>query len=81
MAGEEASVLAFTDGETIIPMIPSQDHKRAYDGDKGPNTGGMGTYAPAPVIKEDLMKQIQTKILEPTIKAMKQEGYEYKGCL
>ena len=81
MAGEEASVLAFTDGETIIPMIPSQDHKRAYDGDKGPNTGGMGTYAPAPVITEDLMKQVQTKILEPTIKAMKQEGYEYKGCL
>ena len=71
MAGEEASVLAFTDGETIIPMIPSQDHKRAYDGDKGPNTGGMGTYAPAPVITEDLMKQVQTKILEPTIKAMK----------
>ena len=67
--------------ETIIPMIPSQDHKRAYDGDKGPNTGGMGTYAPAPVITEDLMKQVQTKILEPTIKAMKQEGYEYKGCL
>ena len=61
MAGEEASVLAFTDGETIIPMIPSQDHKRAYDGDKGPNTGGMGTYAPAPVITEDLMKQVQTK--------------------
>ena len=81
MAGEEASVLAFTDGKTIIPMIPSQDHKRAYDGDKGPNTGGMGTYAPAPVITEDLMKQVQTKILEPTIKAMKQEGYEYKGCL
>ena len=81
MAGEEASVLAFTDGETIIPMIQSQDHKRAYDGDKGPNTGGMGTYAPDPVITEDLMKQVQTKILEPTIKAMKQEGYEYKGCL
>ena len=81
MAGEEASVLAFTDGETIIPMIPSQDHKRAYDGDKGPNTGGMGTYAPAPVITADLMPRVQKEILEPTIKAMKQEGHEYKGCL
>ena len=81
MAGEEASILAFTDGETIIPMIPSQDHKRAYDGDKGPNTGGMGTYAPAPVITADLMPRVQKEILEPTIKAMKQEGHEYKGCL
>lgn len=81
MVGEEASVLAFTDGDTIIPMIPSQDHKRAYDGDKGPNTGGMGTYAPAPVITAELMQKVQTEILEPTIKAMKAEGHEYKGCL
>lgn len=81
MAGEEASVLAFTDGTTIIPMIPSQDHKRAQDGDKGPNTGGMGTYAPAPVITEELMEQVQREILEPTIAAMKAEGHEYKGCL
>ena len=81
MVGEEASVLAFTDGETIVPMIPSQDHKRAYDGDKGPNTGGMGTYAPAPVITDELMKQVKAEILEPTIKAMKKEGYVYKGCL
>ena len=81
MVGEEASVLAFTDGETIIPMIPSQDHKRALEGDLGPNTGGMGTYAPAPVITEDLMGQIQKEILQPTIEAMKKEGHEYKGCL
>lgn len=81
MAGEEASVLAFTDGKTIIPMIPSQDHKRAHDGDKGPNTGGMGTYAPAPVITEDLMKTIKSTILEPTIQAMAKEGHPYKGCL
>ena len=81
MAGEEASVLAFTDGKTIIPMIPSQDHKRAHDGDKGPNTGGMGTYAPAPVVSEDLMETIKSTILEPTIQAMAKEGHPYKGCL
>ena len=81
MAGEEASVLAFTDGKTIIPMIPSQDHKRAHDGDKGPNTGGMGTYAPAPVVTEDLMETIKSTILEPTIQAMAKEGHPYKGCL
>lgn len=81
MAGEEASVLAFTDGKTIIPMIPSQDHKRAHDGDKGPNTGGMGTYAPAPVVTEDLMETIKSTILEPTIQAVAKEGHPYKGCL
>ena len=81
MAGEEASVLAFTDGKTIIPMIPSQDHKRAHDGDEGPNTGGMGTYAPAPVVTEDLMETIKSTILEPTIQAMAKEGHPYKGCL
>lgn len=81
MEGEEASVLAFTDGKTIIPMVPSQDHKRAYDGDKGPNTGGMGTYAPAPVITPQLMAQVKQEILEPTIAAMQKEGKTYKGCL
>lgn len=81
MDGEEASVLAFTDGKTIVPMIPSQDHKRALDGDKGPNTGGMGTYAPAPVITPELMQRVQKEILEPTIAAMRAEGKEYKGCL
>lgn len=81
MDGEEASVLAFTDGKTIVPMIPSQDHKRAFDGDKGPNTGGMGTYAPAPVITPELMQRVQKEILEPTIAAMRSEGKEYKGCL
>ena len=81
MEGEEASVLAFTDGKTIVPMIPSQDHKRALDGDKGPNTGGMGTYAPAPVVTPDIMQRVQKEILEPVINAMQQEGHEYKGCL
>ena len=81
MVGEEASLLAFTDGETIVPMISSQDHKRAYDGDKGPNTGGMGTYAPAPVMTPDLVNQAVEKVLKPIIAGMKTEGRTYKGCL
>ncbi|MBR1694543.1 MAG: phosphoribosylamine--glycine ligase [Selenomonas sp.] len=81
MEGEEASLLCFTDGKTICPMISSQDHKRAYDGDKGPNTGGMGTYAPAPVMTDKMVQETYDKILVPTIKAMEQEGKPYKGCL
>ncbi|MBQ7516760.1 MAG: phosphoribosylamine--glycine ligase [Schwartzia sp.] len=81
MEGEEASVLAFTDGETIIPMVASQDHKRAHDGDEGPNTGGMGTYAPAPVMTPERMAEVTEKILKPVIAGMKQEGRPYKGCL
>ncbi len=81
MRGEEASMLTFTDGETIVPMVSSQDHKCIYDGDKGPNTGGMGTYAPAPVITPELKARVQKEILEPVIAAMKQEGRTYKGCL
>ena len=81
MDGEEASLLAFTDGKTIVPMISSQDHKRALDGDLGLNTGGMGSYAPAPVMTPELIDQATKKILEPTIQAMAQEGREYRGCL
>ncbi|WP_019542149.1 phosphoribosylamine--glycine ligase [Selenomonas bovis] len=81
MDGEEASLLAFTDGETIVPMISSQDHKRAYDGDKGPNTGGMGTYAPAPVMTPALVAQAKETILAPAIRAMAAEGRKYQGCL
>ncbi|BAL82459.1 putative phosphoribosylamine--glycine ligase [Selenomonas ruminantium subsp. lactilytica TAM6421] len=81
MEGEEASLLCFTDGKTICPMISSQDHKRAYDGDKGPNTGGMGTYAPAPVMTDKMVQEAYDKILVPTIKAMEAEGKPYKGCL
>ena len=81
MSGEEASLLAFTDGDTIVPMVSSQDHKCIYDGDQGPNTGGMGTYAPAPVLTPELRAQVQTEILEPVIAAMKKEGRTYKGCL
>ncbi len=81
MEGEEASLLAFTDGETIVPMIPSQDHKRAYDGDEGPNTGGMGTYAPAPVMTPEMVQTAEERILKPVIAAMKAEGRPYRGCL
>ena len=81
MDGEEASLLAFTDGKTIIPMIPSQDHKRVDDGDKGLNTGGMGAYAPAPVMSDEIIKIAEDKILKSIIAAMATEGYPYKGCL
>ena len=81
MAGEEASLLAFTDGKTVRPMISSQDHKRAYDGDKGPNTGGMGTYAPAPVMTPKMVERATKEILEPIVAAMAKEGRPYKGCL
>ena len=81
MEGEEASLLAFTDGTTIRPMISAQDHKRAYDGDRGPNTGGMGTYAPAPVMTLEMTERAVEEILKPTIAAMAKEGRTYRGCL
>ena len=81
LVGEEASMLTFTDGNTILPMVSSQDHKRVGDGDKGPNTGGMGTYAPAPVVTPAIVERVQREILEPVIAAMRQEGRVYKGCL
>ncbi len=81
MEGEEASLLAFTDGKTIVPMIAAQDHKRVNDGDEGPNTGGMGAYAPAPVMTETLRNKCVETILKPTIAAMEAEGRTYKGCL
>lgn len=81
MQGEEASLLAFTDGKVIRPMISAQDHKRAFDGDKGPNTGGMGTYAPAPVMTTEMTERAVEDILKPTIAAMAKEGRPYTGCL
>ena len=81
MDGEEASILAFTDGKNIIPMIAAQDHKRLNDGDKGVNTGGMGAYAPAPVVTEKIAKLAEEKILKPVIAALNAEGITYKGCL
>ncbi len=81
LKGEEASILAFVDGETIIPMVSAQDHKRVFDGDKGPNTGGMGAYSPAPVVTKKMNDEILEKILKPTIEALKRLGIVYKGVL
>ena len=81
LEGDEASILAFTDGETIIPISPSQDHKRIYDNDEGPNTGGMGAYAPTPLIKGNMIDDIKKTVLEPTVKGLKREGITYKGIL
>jgi len=79
--GIEASYIALSDGEIAIPMATSQDHKRIFDNDKGPNTGGMGAYSPTPVIDEVLAKKIQEKIIDKTIHAMKNEGISFKGFL
>ncbi len=79
--GEEVSVLAFTDGKTIVPMITSCDHKRAGDNDKGLNTGGMGTFSPCPFWTADLEKEVLEKIMIPTMNAMNAEGRTFKGCL
>lgn len=81
MVGEEASLLAFVDGTTIVPMISAQDHKRIFDNDEGPNTGGMGAYAPAPVMTPALVKEVEETILRPTIEGLRQEGITYQGCL
>lgn len=80
ITGPEVSIIAFTDGKIIIPLLPSQDHKRVFDHDRGPNTGGMGAYAPAFVSEKDL-KMIQEQILEPTLNGLKKEGIIYKGIL
>ena len=81
LTGPEVSVLAFTDGETIVPMVSSMDHKRAYDGDEGPNTGGMGTVAPNPYYTPEMAQRCMEEIFLPTIRAMKAEGCPFKGCL
>ena len=81
LTGPEVSVLCFTDGKTIKPMASSMDHKRAYDGDKGPNTGGMGTVAPNPYYTKEVAKECMEKIFIPTVNAMNNEGRSFKGCL
>ncbi|MGN1110863.1 MAG: phosphoribosylamine--glycine ligase [Oscillospiraceae bacterium] len=81
MDGVEVTVLAFTDGKTVKPMISSMDHKRAYDDDKGLNTGGMGTIAPNPLFTKELEAECMEKIFKPTIEAMSAEGRPFKGCL
>ncbi len=81
LVGEEASILVVTDGVTALPLLPSQDHKRLHDGDKGPNTGGMGAYAPAPVIDAAMAAQVMEQIIVPTIHALSAEGISFKGVL
>lgn len=81
MEGPEVSVLSFCDGKTIVPMVSSMDHKRAKDGDKGPNTGGMGTIAPNPFYTPEVQKECEEKIIKPTVEAMIKEGRPFKGCL
>ncbi|HYE43701.1 MAG TPA: phosphoribosylamine--glycine ligase [Caulobacteraceae bacterium] len=81
MAGEEASLFALSDGETALMFGGGQDHKRAFDGDTGPNTGGMGAYSPAPVFTEAMVEAARTQIVEPTIRGMAAEGNPYKGVL
>lgn len=81
LTGPEVSVLAFTDGKCVKPMVSSMDHKRALDGDKGLNTGGMGTVSPNPYYTEDVAKECMEKIFIPTINAMNSEGRSFKGCL
>ena len=81
LEGEEASILAFCDGKTVVPMASSQDHKAAYDGDLGPNTGGMGAYSPAPVVTPALMEEIKRTVLQPCVDGMVSDGSPYIGVL
>ncbi len=81
LRGPEVSVLSFTDGERVVPMISSMDHKRIFDGDAGPNTGGMGTVAPNPYYTKEIAERCMKEIFIPTVRAMKQEGREFRGCL
>ena len=81
LTGQEASVLAVTDGDTIVPLMPAQDHKQIGEGDTGANTGGMGTYAPTPVITPEILDKVQEQILEPAIAQLKQRNIDYRGVL
>jgi phosphoribosylamine--glycine ligase len=81
LTGQEVSLLAFTDGETVLPLDSAQDHKAAFDDDKGPNTGGMGAYSPAPMFTDELKKKVIDEIMLPTVRAMAKEGRYYRGIL
>lgn len=81
LVGEEASFIAVTDGRCVVPLAPSQDHKAIYDGDEGPNTGGMGAYSPAPVVTAELEREIMERIMVPAVRAMEEEGRPYSGVL
>jgi phosphoribosylamine--glycine ligase len=79
--GEELTLMAFTDGKTVVPMVPAQDHKRVGDGDSGPNTGGMGAYAPAPIATAALREQVTRQVLQPTVDALARLGCPFQGVL
>jgi phosphoribosylamine--glycine ligase len=81
MTGEEASLFALSDGHTSVLIGAAQDHKRAYDGDQGPNTGGMGTYSPTPVLTDALIEEARTRMIQPTVTGMAEEGMPYRGVL
>jgi phosphoribosylamine--glycine ligase len=81
LVGEEASILALCDGKTIIPLVSSQDHKRAWEGDKGPNTGGMGAYSPAPVVTPELQERIDREILRPFLKGVQEDNLYFRGII
>ncbi|MEW5994752.1 MAG: phosphoribosylamine--glycine ligase [Candidatus Zixiibacteriota bacterium] len=81
LTGQEVSVMALTDGKVIVPFLPSQDHKQAYDGDRGPNTGGMGAYCPTGFTPKDVMDEIREQILLPTIAGLRKDGIVYRGVL
>ena len=81
LVGEEASIIALTDGTTIVPLPSSQDHKPIFDGDKGPNTGGMGAYSPAPVVDTEVMAKIEDSIFKPTLRMLRNEGIDFRGVL
>ncbi|MDR6225875.1 phosphoribosylamine--glycine ligase [Desmospora profundinema] len=81
LEGQEMSLMAFVDGETVVPMVPAQDHKPVFNGDQGPNTGGMGAYSPVPQIPDSIVHRAVTEILEPMVKGMAQSGLSYRGVL
>ncbi len=81
LEGEEVSILAFCDGKAVVPMISSQDHKKIFDNDQGPNTGGMGAYSPVPFYTTEIKEKVCREILKPTVKGLRNEGKEYKGVL
>ncbi len=81
LRGEEASFIAFTDGKTVLPLPSSQDHKAAFEGDRGPNTGGMGAYSPAPILTDHLIMRVMNEVMLPTVRGMAEEGRPYKGML
>lgn len=81
LVGQEVSLMAFTDGTTIVPMLPAQDHKRLLDGDEGPNTGGMGAYAPAPIFTTEMMNEAMEFVLKPAVNGLRDEGTPFIGVL